>query len=301
MEQLPAQLLRFAEERGLNGELAKLLDLVSAGGAGVLLVGSVAEGRYTSASDLDLLVLLRNERPRTNLLQGEVPHPTALGSESLGFISNVEVNLEYVEHRHAEHLEAMMRQYADALDIDAESLVLPVPDLRDLRLLNRLCNGLVINGRAEVHEWRRQVRTDLVPGFIGVLYFVTALDYMEDAIGWCDRDPSTATLMGREAAMSATMAHLAFHGRTHHDVKWCSYELADLNADARVDECLRRTWFPVPEAFDGPEYVAVVQDACSLVLDDARGRPALADHLRLMARYCEGRYRYGLADFVSIA
>lgn len=289
----------FLESRGLKLSEFKAFVRKLNAAAGILVVGSVAEHRATPSSDLDLLVLSDSQRVVAPVaIESEVPHPTTIGMESLGFLGDLELNVEYVRADQLNELSEMMEPFEASVRGHGVSQVLPVPDARQLRLMHRLRVGVPVLGWRAVQRWRRQAKLAQLPGLLAVLYFVTALDYLEDATAWASLgDDWTATLMAREAGTAITQALISIGGGTHPDFKWAALEAQRLR-DSPVGRLLseaRQIWLPAPTTLWGDEYVKRVASLCEETFVLGSSLAGLRKEFVFIDRYCRGRYRLALS------
>lgn len=171
--------LRFLDDAGysLTGTAEELVG--SAGDAGILVVGSVAEGYQTAASDLDILFLTYGDPD--DAPPAGVRIEAGASSEILTYTGGVEVNSEVIFHRNYAQLATTMQEMMGALATGQELQRLPMFDMYTLRFLHRLRTGIVLSGDDVITRFREDFQVDALPLYLSVLNVVTARERLEDA------------------------------------------------------------------------------------------------------------------------
>ncbi|TWI30964.1 nucleotidyltransferase domain-containing protein [Paracoccus sulfuroxidans] len=147
---------------------------------GILLVGSVAEGYATDASDIDFLILSYSNRD-------EVDFSTSLSIESgnsletLTYLDGVEINTEVVLwDDHVTIAESLAKLSADVA-LNRHISKMPMIDNYTLRFLHRLRTGIVVYGEDVIEQFRTDFHIDSLPLYISIKKFVLARESLEDA------------------------------------------------------------------------------------------------------------------------
>ena len=205
---LAPELQAFLESRGRLAEVATRLALV-ADAVDLRVVGSVAAGSTTPASDLDLLAVA-NSKDMDAFVQSldhPVVSPTAIGFEVLGHVGEVL---------------APAVAFARVVERGDPDPALPVPGERELRLGYRLQGGIAVGAGGPVDrldgldDWGR---------LLIALYVITALDFLEDASSWKGRDDYSWRLMLQEAREAVAFAAISHAGSYCPQRKWLAREL----------------------------------------------------------------------------
>ncbi|MGW2491387.1 nucleotidyltransferase domain-containing protein [Streptomyces sp. NPDC001606] len=176
----------------------------------VLLAGSYATGEWNPTSDLDLLVLTRRHRPRRT--PGTTNHPSILGDSFDGRAGDLPVNVEYVS---AERLHDLARMLEDAAG-DGGTVDLPNLQGLEIRLVQRVHQGIVLSGAGELDRLRAGLDLDAVRSAATALAFVGTLSLLEDTTVLAS---PTRELMCRGAAESLLMSAVNAFGPLTHDGK----------------------------------------------------------------------------------
>lgn len=187
----------------------------------LLLVGSVAEGLAHANSDLDLLLIERDDPER------EAMHQDTLTTRPDGFAVNVEiVGIEAVH--------ALGRRFVSCLDaavhINAATPVLGFLGFDDQRLLHRLSTGVVlVDPACLMPDLRHDYRLSQLADFLVVQHASCFLRLLADArhAAQDGSDPDTARLMASLAARHLAATALAAVGETNPNPKWCLRLLRD--------------------------------------------------------------------------
>lgn len=300
---IPESSVAFLRERGLEpADLEAVLSPLPRE-AGVLLVGSVAEGLANRASDLDLLVLLEDDERAGDgsALDREFAFPSQSAVEVLGQLRELEVNLETYRGESLGELGQAIHDL-DALRRDPRSVPsLPVLCERDLRFWHRLRTGIPLRGFERVRRWQRDQRIDLLPSYVGVIYYITAFDYLEDAVSWVEAEPDglTALLTGRTAVEALILSALSCFGVTHPYLKWAPRHVAALGGRADLPVVLARfDRLLFPEIGGAPAhraYVGGVCDAARDLFEHMKLAEATRPFIPFLREYCRGRYRLDLS------
>jgi predicted nucleotidyltransferase len=173
-------ILGLLQKRGLNLTRFATKLTGDADSVGILLVGSVAEGYATDASDIDFLVLSHSDRD-------EIDFSTSLQIESgnsletLTYLDGVEVNTEVVLwDDHAALAESLDKLSADVAQ-NRHITKMPMIDNYALRFLHRLRTGTLVHGDDVVEQFRTNFHVDSLPLYISIKKFVLARESLEDA------------------------------------------------------------------------------------------------------------------------
>ena len=264
--------------------------------AGVLLVGSYAEGLAHPASDLDFLVLLEgDEAMRQEEQHAAVGHPSTIADEILLLANGVEVNFEAVRWpaitplaQSAQHLALFSGSYDGPPS-------LPMLQVIEMRFLSRLRSGIPLRGLPRIAAWRERLHADLLPHYWATVNWVGAMDYLEDASSRLERpsDRLAGAIMARIAAEGLILSALAYGGVVLHDLKNASLHVTRMIA--RGDRLLpplldmEELLFPRPERF-GREYFDLVFDQAARLYicykEDGK-MPTIVEFLR---HYGQGRW-----------
>lgn len=145
-----------------------------------LVVGSIAEGFGTPASDLDILVLVDS-------LDGVVADPsdlwldTANSRELLRYAEGLEINFTFMERAGFARLTDALVGVAPALYDPGALKSLPMIGKEDLRWGHRLRSGWPLWGHDVVEQWRDEALLALLPQYLAVHHFVEMSEFVEDA------------------------------------------------------------------------------------------------------------------------
>lgn len=229
---LAPELVAFLESRGHLAEVAGRLALV-ADAVDLRVVGSVAAGSTTPASDLDMLAVATYDDVDefVQSLDHPVVSPTVIGCEVLGHVDDLEVNLEVVTPAAAAEVLAPAIAFARAVDRGDPDPDLPVPGERELRLGHRLQGGIAIRADASVGQVKGLNDWGCL---LIALYVITALDFVEDAASWKGRDDHSWRLMLQEAREAAAFAAISQAGSYCPQRKWLARELRSAEQSGSV-------------------------------------------------------------------
>lgn len=176
----------------------------------VLLAGSYATGEWNPTSDLDLLVLTKRHRPRR--VPGTVNHPSLLGDSFDGQAGDLPVNVEYVGAERLHDLARIVRGTAG----DGGTVDLPNLQALEIRLVQRVHQGIALSGAGDVARLRAGLDVDAVRSAATALAFVGTLSLLEDTTVLAS---PTRELMCRGAAESLLMSAVNAFGPLTHDGK----------------------------------------------------------------------------------
>ncbi|ANP48599.1 putative nucleotidyltransferase [Streptomyces griseochromogenes] len=176
----------------------------------VLLAGSYATGEWNPTSDLDLLVLTRRYRPRRT--PGTTNHPSILGDSFDGRAGDLPVNVEYVGEERLQDIARVLENTA------GEDGTVDLPNFQglELRLVQRVHQGVALSGAEELDKLRAGLDLDAVRSAATALAFVGTLSLLEDTTVLAS---PTRELMCRGAAESLLMSAVNAFGVLTHDGK----------------------------------------------------------------------------------
>jgi hypothetical protein len=174
----------------------------------VLLTGSYARGEAHAASDVDLLVLTRRERPRR--IDGTLCFPSVLGYSVDRQRGDVHLNVEYVARKRLAELARIVAPPT------AGTARLPNLQALELRLVDGLHTGAILRGEADVALLRRMLSLDAVRASAAALAFLGTLDLLGKSTAAAE--PAAAVLR-RAAGESLLFAGVTAFGRLTYDVK----------------------------------------------------------------------------------
>ncbi len=253
----------------------------------VLLVGSLAEGLGTTASDVDLLVLADSPADRRGGT-AEMEHGGGATVEFRRFEHGIEINPELAFRSEMRPIVGAFLELAPLLYQPDAPVRFPRLTGHQVRLLHRLRTGVVWSGPERVEMWRDELYTQLLSPYLTLVYmgdldraYEQALALRESGAG--ASSPFALAVAGRRVAEAALFAGLASVGVTNPSIA-AAVGLAagvdDPDARALLDLALH-SMFPVME-MDGDSglaylaQLAALRDAVdarivTLGLDRARG------------------------------
>jgi hypothetical protein len=225
-----------------SGELENAFNLPP--DAGLLLVGSHADGRATETSDLDFLVLLEGDEELPGVDVGDtVSFSYGFQERKLVLLGTQEIDLEVMHwkqlHRFGQSLQDLTRLSTQS---EYTSTSFPVFLLEEIRALNRLRTGVSLRGMPRVERWRVDLHLENLPLYRALSCFLNAMSWIEDAVnlqraGAADFGPAVAARVGAEELLLGT---LAYHGHV----------LVDLRFAAYYSDVWRKSGDPIPDALD---------------------------------------------------
>lgn len=246
--------------------LAALLGSLTAGdeAAGVLLVGSLAEGLGTPQSDVDLLVLLGN---RDDIVMSAQDFVFTQGRivEFLRYQEGIEFNLEFLFWDDVVALVNPLVDMAPALYDPSRVTSLPLLTYAELRLLHRLRTGWPLSGHATAARWVDELLVHLLPTYVTLRNYMDFHELLEDAWSAREAPPGALTHIGRLAVEKALFSVLGWHGLTNPNNRWLIHLAQRLDQGpsgttaARAQELL----FP-PRTFDAPASIGYLTDVTAL-------------------------------------
>jgi hypothetical protein len=185
----------------------------------LLLVGSVAEGLAHANSDLDLLLLERDDPESAPPL-----HQDTLTARPDGLSVNVEIV-------GIDAMRALCRRFVSCLDTAARTTpatpMLAYLGADDQRLLHRLATGVVLADPTGIaNGLRQEYRLAALADFCMLQHASCFLRLCADARYAAD-DAGTVRLMAALAARHLVSAVLASAGETNPNPKWCLRLLRD--------------------------------------------------------------------------
>ena len=188
----------------------------------VMLVGSLAEGLGTTASDVDLLVLADSPADRRAGVT-EMEHGGGATVEFRRFDHGIEVNPELAFRSEMRPIVGAFLELAPLLYQPDASVRFPRLTGHQIRLLHRLRTGVIWSGPDRVAMWRDELYTQLLAPYLTLLY-VSDLDHnYEQAFalregGGAASSPYALAVAGRCVGESALLAGLASVGITNPSV-----------------------------------------------------------------------------------
>jgi hypothetical protein len=242
-DRLPVTARAALDASGIDpGELENAFNLPP--DAGLLLVGSHADGRATEKSDLDFLVLLEDDEELPGVDVGDtISFSYGFLDRKLVLLGTQEFDLELMHWRHlprfGESLQDLTRLSAQS---ESTSASFPVFLLEEIRALNRLRTGVPIRGMPRVERWRAGLNLENLSLYRALSCFLNAMSWIEDAVnlqraGATDFGPAVAARVGAEELLLGT---LAYHGRV----------LVDLRFAAHYSDVWKKSGDPIPGALD---------------------------------------------------
>ena len=241
---------RWKQPHGLHGQ-PDVLDAVALAGldidalvaelvvdpatVSVLLVGSLAEGLGTAASDVDLLLLADSpaEQRTGGVAADDVVHRDAATVEYRRFDYGLEINPEVAFRSEMRPIVGAFLELAPLLYQPEVPVRFPRLTPRQLRMLHRLRTGVVWRGPEQVELWRDELYTQLLASYLTLLH-VDELDRTyEQAVALSDtpdRSPTTRAMARRRAGEAALLAGLASVGVTNPSL------IAGVELASRVDD-----------------------------------------------------------------
>ena len=240
----------------------------------VLLVGSLAEGLGTAASDVDLLVLADSPADRRTDASGAV-HFDAATVEFRRFEHGMEINPELAFRSEMRPVVGAFLELAPLLYQPEAPARFPRLTPRQIRLLHRLRTGVVWRGPEQVDMWRDELYTQLLPPYLTLLYVHDLDRGYEQALavrGDAGASSTALAMAGRRAAESALLGALASVGVTNPSL------VAAVDLAARVDDpdvrplldLALHSMFPVMEMDQADSLAYVAQLAALRDAVDAR-------------------------------
>jgi predicted nucleotidyltransferase len=188
----------------------------------VLLVGSLAEGLGTTASDVDLLVLA--DSPADQRAGGVVlAHDGGATVEFRCFEHGMEINPELAFRSEMRPIVGAFLELAPLLYQPDAQVRFPRLTRHQIRLLHRLRTGVTWSGPERVEMWRDELYTKLLPPYLALRY-VSDLDRSyEQALvlregGAAASSPFALAVAGRNVGEAALLAGLASVGVTNPSV-----------------------------------------------------------------------------------
>lgn len=180
--------------------------------AGVLIVGSIAEGLATPSSDLDVLVLV--DANELKPLPGLVSSASNLSAESVFYHQGVELNVEIVRWVNVGSCLDTLLSVAPALYNPADVLSVPLLSDFECRFIHRLRTGWPMAGEATVSRWRDELLVDLLPICLAARYLIEAISFVEDMYSCLEVRSGSAGYMARMAVERLMLGTLALQGQT---------------------------------------------------------------------------------------
>jgi len=147
--------------------------------AGALLVGSIAEGYQTAASDVDIMLVTYASREEVRASSELLIEP-GRSLEFLAYPQGIEVNTEIICRNDFDALAQTLDRMVGSSAMGGVS-TLPMFDKYTLRLLHRLRTGLILSAEDIVEEFRADFHVESLPLYTSVLYLVLAREALEDA------------------------------------------------------------------------------------------------------------------------
>jgi predicted nucleotidyltransferase len=219
----------------------------------VLLVGSLAEGLGTTASDVDLLVLADSPADQRAGVT-EMEHGGGATVEFRRFEHGIEINPEVAFRSEMRPIVGAFLELAPLLYQPDAPIRFPRLTGHQVRLLHRLRTGVIWSGPERVEMWRDELYTQLLPPYLTLVY-VSDLDRSyEQALalgegGGAARSPFALAVAGRRVGEAALFAGLASVGVTNPNIA-AAVDLAtgvdDPDVRALLDLALH-SMFPVME------------------------------------------------------
>jgi hypothetical protein len=242
-DRLPATAQAALDAGGIDsGELESAFNLPPH--AGLLLVGSHADGRATATSDLDFLVLLEGDEELPGVDVGDtISFSYGILERKLVLLGTQEVDLEVMHWR---QLPRFGQSLWDLTRLSAQSeytsTSFPVFLLEEIRALNRLRTGVPLRGIPRVERWRADLHLENLALYRALSCFLNAMSWIEDAVnlkraGAADFGPALAARVGAEELLLGT---LAYHGHI----------LVDLRFAAHYSDVWKKSGDPTPGALD---------------------------------------------------
>lgn len=202
----------FAASAGISIETV-VEQLGVAGLGSILLVGSIPLGTATSASDIDLLIVQKDDVPVVPVRQGAITvsdcRDAFIELETIQVVNGIEINVQVVsEQRIALICESLSRRRVDL-------------ELKEIAVLSRLRSGWLLLGPS--YDLPLAIREGLLDIYCCTRDFAIALNMLEDATAALDDSHVLSLHLGRMAVEKCVTSYFASRHTGYLGTKWLRF------------------------------------------------------------------------------